>query len=54
MVANKTTIFRTQVTDSLNLQCLLMLFIQEKDVICNRKRHYKFWELCYNNVVTYG
>ncbi len=31
---------RVQVADSLNLQCLLMLFIQEKDVICNRKRRY--------------
>ena len=36
---------KVQVADSLNLQCLLMLFIQEKhvtekDVICHRKRRY--------------
>ena len=35
-----------------NLQFILMLFIPEKYVICNRKRLYNFWKLRCNNVVT--
>ena len=47
---------RAQVIDSLNAisQCLLVLFILEKDVICNRKRRYNSWKWRGSNVVTYG